>query len=133
MPSLLSVTEPSVPWSVASTTVAPPLVRLLPLTSFAWTVIVEVAPAASDAGAPEMTDWPAFGTLPAEKPTVTVLATAPPPSVASTCAVPALVEVSVAVYVPFPLSVTDESVPRSVWNTTGAPPLMRLLSLLSFA
>ena len=39
---MLSVTVPSVPWSVASTTVSPPELRLLPFASFSWTVIVDV-------------------------------------------------------------------------------------------
>ncbi len=38
----MSVTEPKVPRSVASTTVSPPSVRLLLLASFSCTVIVEV-------------------------------------------------------------------------------------------
>ena len=42
------MTEPSVPKSVASSTVSPPLSRLLLFVSFSWTVIVEVvAPSAA--------------------------------------------------------------------------------------
>ena len=44
---LLSVTEPRLPRSVVSSTVSPPTLRLTVLTSFSWTVIVEVvAPSA---------------------------------------------------------------------------------------
>ena len=46
---------------------------------------------------------------------------------------PLLVAVSVAVYVPSPLSVTDERVPRSVVSATVEPLLVRLLSFASLA
>ncbi len=42
MPSLLSDIPPRPPSVVAKATVSPPIVRLLPLTSRSWTVIVEV-------------------------------------------------------------------------------------------
>ena len=43
----MSVTEPTLPSVVATTTVAPPVVRLLLLASLSWTVMVEVvAPSA---------------------------------------------------------------------------------------
>lgn len=38
----LSVTAPRVPLVVARVTVAPPMVRLVPVESLAWTVMVEV-------------------------------------------------------------------------------------------
>ena len=42
-------------------------------------------------------------------------------------------DVSVAVYVPLPLSVTDESDPRSLDKTTEAPPPERLFPLISLS
>ena len=38
----MSVTVPSVPRVVDSVTVSPPVVRLLPITSLSWTVMMEV-------------------------------------------------------------------------------------------
>jgi hypothetical protein len=49
-------------------------------------------------------------------------------------AVPTLTDdVNVAVYVPFPLSVTPDKLPRVVESVTVAPPRVRLLPLASFA
>ena len=42
MPLPLSVTDDNVPADVARVTLFPPVVRLLPFTSFSWTVIVVV-------------------------------------------------------------------------------------------
>jgi hypothetical protein len=50
VPFRLSVTDESDPKVVASVTVPLVDVRLLPLASLAWTVIVDVAPAVTDAG-----------------------------------------------------------------------------------
>ncbi len=54
----MSVTEPKVPRSVARATVSPPLARLIVLTSFNCTVIVEVvAPSATiEVGAAVISD-----------------------------------------------------------------------------
>ena len=65
--------------------------------------------------------------------------TALPPIVAETVlAVPAVVPVNVALYVPFPLSVTFPNVPPEVpppdsKNTIASPPVVRLFPAPSFA
>ena len=56
-----------------------------------------------------------------------------PPTVPVITELPAVVdEVRVAVYVPLPLSVTEESVPNVLLKVTVAPPVVRLLPLTSF-
>ena len=104
VPSLLSVTVESVPRVVASATVPPLAVRLLPSASLSWTVTVEVL-------AP-------FATIEAGLALIVVVAVDAPPEVNTTLAVfvrgaafslaeivaePVVAEdVSVAVYVPSP-------------------------------
>ena len=132
---VLSVTALTVPADVASATVPPLAVKLLPFESFSWTVIVEVLdPSATiDAGDTLIVDWLADGVASATKSTAAVLVKVEPLTVPLTVAVPALVlEVSVAVYVPVPLSVTAPSVPRVVESATVSPPTTRLLPFVSF-
>ena len=131
----LSVTPLRVPRVVETATVAPPLVRLLPPASFSWTVIVEVLEplATIEVGDALSVDWLADGEVLATKSTVAVLVKVEPLTVPLTVAVPALVlEVSVAVYVPLPSSVTALSVPRVVESATVSPPAARLLPFVSF-
>ena len=63
MPLPLSVTDDNVPAVVARVTVLPPVVRLLPFTSFNWTVIVvvDVPLAAIDDAAAVIADVSADG------------------------------------------------------------------------
>ena len=99
---MLSVTVPSVPWSVASTTVSPPELRLLPFASFSWTVMVDVLePSATiEAGEAAIVEVDADG-VPEANVTVALPANELPLSVPVIVAVPTEVEdVSVAVYVP---------------------------------
>jgi hypothetical protein len=71
---------------------------------------------------------------PAVKVTVALSAIDAPFSVPVIVAVPAVVEdVSVAVYVPFPLSVTAERLPAVVASATVAPPLVRLFEPASLS
>src|SRR6476469_2771398 len=103
--------------------------------SRAVTVTVDVATpfATTDAGADETVDWPAF-TAPAVNVTGAVCAMLDPSSVAETVAVAATVEeVSVAVYVPFALSVTALSVPAAVASATVPPLTARLVAALFFS
>jgi hypothetical protein len=129
VPSPLSVTAPSVPASVASATVSPPAVRLLPFASFSCTVTADVdAPSATmlvgDAVIVDVAADPAPGV----NSTVAVSVIATPLSVPVTVAVPAVVDdVNVAEYVPLPLSVTALSSPASVASATASPPTVRLL------
>ena len=96
---MLSVIDPSVPEVVDSATVAPPLVRLFPLTSFNWTVTVEVeVPLAVMLEGDAVIVDVVTDAGPGVKATVAVSVIAVPPKVPLTVAVPAVVlEVSVAV------------------------------------
>ncbi len=98
MPSPASVTEERLPRLVLRTTVAPPEVRLLSLTSLEWTVIVEVvAPLARiEAGLAVRTVWPASAE-PGVKVTVAGVPIATPLSVPVTCATPTVLASRVAV------------------------------------
>ena len=63
---------------------------------------------------------------------LSVIAT--PPRVPVIVELPAVVEeVNVAVYVPFPLSVMEESDPEVVPSATVAPPAVRLFPFVSFS
>jgi hypothetical protein len=71
---------------------------------------------------------------PAVKMTVALLAIGAPFRVPVIVVVPAVVgDVSVAVYVPFPLSVTAERLPAVVASATVAPPLVRLFEPASLS
>lgn len=93
------------------------------MASFAVTETVDVVdPSAVTLDGDEvMVDWPVVA-APATKDTVAVLASAFPPSVADTVAVPADVpDVSVAVYVPSLLFVVVPTVPSDVAIATVPP------------
>ena len=114
MPSPLSVTVPNVPWAVPlprpNTIVAPPMVSCTPLASLAVRVAVAVPLTAMEVGETATVDWagsagPTTVTLGAGVVTAWLF------SVAVIVLVPAVVPVKVAVYVPFPLSVTVLNVP----------------------
>jgi len=116
----LFVTEPSEPRVVASATVPAPVVRSFEFASFSRTVIAEVlAPFATTVVGLAVTVDVESEAAPGTKSTLAVLVSALPFSVPETVAVPALVEeVSVAAYVPSPLSTTAVSVPRVVARAT---------------
>jgi hypothetical protein len=133
---LLSVTALNVP-RVADRVTAPPLeVRLLPLASFACTVIVEVAVpfAVTDVGLAVIVVV-AADTGPATNCTSSASVIGAPAIVPVMTAVPAdVLEVSVDVYVPLPLSVAGLTiVPLVVASDVECPPLVRLLPYASFA
>ena len=135
VPFPLSVTAERLPAVVARTTEAPPLVKLFPLASLSCTVMVDLLfPfAASDVGAAVMVEVTGEA-APAVKVTVALLAIAAPFNMPVIVAVPAMVEdVSVAVYVPFPLSVTAERLPAVVARATVPPPLVRLFPVASLS
>ena len=70
---------------------------------------------------------------PGTKATVSLSVMDVPPTVPVITELPAVVaEVSVAVYVPSPLSVTEDSVPSVLLSVTVAPPVVRSLSEASF-
>ena len=93
MPFPLSVTDERPPAVVAMATTEPPLVRLFPLASLAWTVMAEVlVPLATiEVGEAPMVELAAEA-APAVKVTVTELVIALPPIVPVTLAGPAEVE-----------------------------------------
>jgi hypothetical protein len=132
VPFALSVTAPKVPVLVpapsVNATVAPPVVIAFPAASFSVAVTVVVAPAATVPVPTETVDCTGEG-----GPGVTVkvgmaVVTAAPSSAAAIeRAVPAVVAVSVAEYVPLPLSTTAPIVPALVppapsAKATLAPP-----------
>ena len=134
MPFPLSVTAESVPNVVDSVTVAPPVVRLFPFASFACTVIVVVLVplAVIDDEAAVIVDVAALIT-PGTNVTTSLSAIEDPPRVPVMVAVPVVVEdVKVAVYVPFPLSVTDDNVPFVV-DKTGVHALAEMFPSASFS
>lgn len=108
----------------------PPLVRLLPKTSLAWTVMLVCEPAvpagtlAVDCGA----DAPDTVTL-----TTALSVIVMPLSVPVIVAVPTVVVDRVAVYVPFELSPTALRVPSVVARSTVPPDAVRTLLLASRA
>src|SRR5262245_51132162 len=114
VPSALSVTVENVPWPVPvpspNATVAPPVVRAVPLASRAVRVTVLVPPTATEAGEMATVDRElligpgAAAALHVALPIFEV--TGCPPIVAVMVLVPAVVPVNVAVYVPSALSVT---------------------------
>ncbi len=95
---MLSVIAPKAPKSVASVTVSPPVVRLLPLLSFSCTVIVEVdtPSAAIEVGTAVIRDVVASAT-PGVSVTVVLSVIATAFTVPVIVAVPVVVDVSVAV------------------------------------
>ncbi len=141
----LSVTEliVPVPDDFVIVTVAPPLVRLLPFASSAWTVrtCVETPFAAIDELVGVNVDLAAL-TAPERYVTVACVCDPPPlntfepPRVATKVPLPtAAGEVTVAVYVPLLWSVTVPivPVPEDLVIVTVAPPVVRLLPLASLA
>jgi hypothetical protein len=89
----LSVTEESVPNVVLSVTVAPPEVKLFPLASFNWTVMVDVLVplAVIDEGEAVMVDVVALA-VPATNATVSLSVMVTPLTVPVRVDVPAVVE-----------------------------------------
>ena len=134
VPLLLSVTEPKLPRSVASSTVSPPLSRLLLFKSVGRTVIVEgVAPWATiEESAAVISEVVAFATQGVNV-TVSVAVISAAFTVPLILAVAVVVEFYVAVCVPLLLSVTEPKLPESVASVTVSPPLMRSLLLVSFS
>ncbi len=94
----MSVAAPTLPKVVASVTVSPPVVRLFPLLSFSCTVIVEVdtPSAVIEAGAAVIRDVVELAT-PGVRVTVVLSVIAVVFTVPVTVAVPAIVDMSVAV------------------------------------
>jgi hypothetical protein len=118
-------------------TVESPVVFRFPFASFAVSVRVTIDPDATVPEEIEIRDWDAeIG--PAVTVTVgNVLVTALPPMLAlMLVAVPEVVPVKVAVYIPLPLSVVAEIVPLlrppDRANTTVEPPEMRRFPFKSF-
>jgi hypothetical protein len=134
VPSWLSVTLLAVPKLVATTTVAPPVVRLFPVVSFNCTVTVDVATlfACTDNG--ETVTWEVDTTgEPGIKCTIAVSVIPTPFNVPEIWASPTVFDdVNVAVYVPFPLSVTALILPALVLNVTVPPLVVRLFPVVSF-
>ena len=131
----MSVTALSVPSVVDKVTVAPPEIRLLPFASFNLTVMVDVLVpfAVIDAGAAVIVDVDALA-APGANVTVSLSVIAVPPTVPLMVALPAVVdEVSVTVYVPSPLSVTELNVPELAVNTGKHAPLVRLAPFSSLS
>lgn len=150
VPFALSVTAPNVPVLVPGpasekTIVAPPVVRLMPAASFAWSETVTPSPLTTVAlPTVTMDDAAEIGPGPPGGGAVTVIlgsvvVTTVPPMVADTVrGVPAVVAVKVALYVPLPASVVVPIVPSLVpvpvsEKTIVAPPLARLLPEASLA
>src|SRR3954465_8345681 len=97
---------------ITNTTVAPPLVIVLPAASFACSVTVVALPETSDPLPIATVDCAGEITPGVTVKDGIVVVTAAPLIVACIPrAVPAVVAVNVAVYVPFPLSVTALTVP----------------------
>jgi hypothetical protein len=135
VPFPLSVTEDNDPSVVESVTVAPPVVILFPFASFNCTVMtVVLEPFAVIVFEAAVIVEVAVLAGPAVKFTASLSAIAELFNVPLTVAVPVLVtDVNVAVYVPFPLSVTDVREPSVVFNAIVAPPEVRLLPFASFS
>jgi hypothetical protein len=131
---LLSVTVESVPSVLLSVTVAPPLVRLFPFASLSCTVIIEVLVplAVIEDGDAAIKDVAALA-APGTNVTISLSVIGAEATVPVIIDVPAVVgAVSVAVYVPLLLSVTEERTPSVAFNPTAAPPLVKLFPLTSF-
>lgn len=127
------MTEPSEPRVVAKPTVSPPETKLFPLASLSCTVMVELLePSANIETGEAVINEVVASTGPGMKFTTALSMIAAAFTVPVAIAVPAEVdEVSVAVYVPSPLSVTDPREPRVVAKVTVSPPEVRLLLLAS--
>ncbi len=129
VPFPLSVTELNValPFS-ESVIVEPPVVKLFPWASLACMVIVDVMTpsAVTEGGADDIVVWDATAD-PGVKVTASVSVMARPFNVPSTVITSATVFVMVAVYVPFPLSVTEliVALPFSE-SVTVEPPVVKL-------
>lgn len=128
VPLLLFVTLPSVPRLVFSASVPPLEVRLLPNSSFNWTVIVEAAaPSAVSEPDDAVTVDVVTLAVPGVNVTDAIDVNELPSSVPEIAAEPAAVEeVNVAEYVPLLLFVTAESVPRVVESAMVPEPVVRL-------
>ena len=89
--------------------------------------------AVMEVGEAVMVDVVALAT-PGTKATTSLSVMATPPTVPVKVEFPVVMdEVKVAVYVPFPLSVTDDIVPRVLLTVTVAPPVVRLFPLTSLS
>ena len=111
----MSVTPPRLPNVVPNATASPPAVRSLLFASLSWTVIVDVLlpSAVMLVGDAEIVDVVADA-APGVRVTVASSVIDAALTVPVTSAVPVVVgDVSVAVYVPSPLSVTDPGCPPS--------------------
>ena len=130
----MSVTAESVPRVLDNATVPPLMVRLLPFASSSRTVIAIAATpfAFADVGVAVTVEVATDG-APGVKVTEVVLVRSALFNFPLMVAAPAVVDVSVAEYVPFALSVTAESVPRVVDKATVPPLTVRLLPLASFS
>jgi hypothetical protein len=138
VPFPLSVVAPIVPALVpplkVNATESPPVVRLFPLASLAWSWSVAAPPDTTVPAETDTVDW-----LNETVPTVTVIVgkgddTAVPPIVACTvAAVPAVPAVKVAVYVPLALSVVAPTLAPPTVNATVRPPVVKLLPFASLA
>lgn len=130
----MSATEERVPDVVDRITVAPPVVRLFPLASFTWIVMVLVLEPLATIVLEDavIVDVAVLGE-PGIKFTISLSVIDGPFNVPVIDATPTVVDdVSVAVYVPLPLSVTEERLPKVVERVTAAPPAVRLFPLASF-
>ena len=129
---VVPVAAPKVPTPMRDKlTTSPAVARLFPWASLSWIVTVLVVPlAVTDAGDTDRVDV-AVDAGPGRKTTVTGPGIAIPPSAALIVAVPATVDVTVAVYVPFPPA-TGLSAPTPVSDiVTGSVPLVMLLLFAS--
>ena len=140
VPSLLSVTLDGVPRVVASATVPPLAMRLLPSASLSWTVTIEVlVPFATIEAGLALIVEVAVDAPPDVNATLAVFVRDAAFSLAEIVAEPVVAEdVSVAVYVPSPLSVVAQSLvqpagnaPRVAETVTVPPPVVRKLPFAS--
>jgi hypothetical protein len=125
VPSPISVTPVSEPAVELKRTVSPPEVSSFPFVSSACTVTVEVddPSAVIETGDAEIVDVAPDAAPGAKVTNASPLAIAWPSIVPLTSAVPDVVElVSVAVYVPSPISVTPVSAPAVELSVTVSPP-----------
>jgi hypothetical protein len=92
-----------------------------------------LAPSAVSEESSALTEDLVGSAAPARKVTTSLSASDTPPTVPVTVAIPVLVEeVRLVVYVPFPLSITADKVPRDVETVTVEPPVAILFPLISF-
>ena len=131
----LSVILPMEPNVVVNVIVAPPVVTLFPLASLSCTVMVDVlVPLAMIDEDEAVIKLVAVLAAPGTNATVSLSVIDVPLIFPVMVAVPAVVdEVSVAVYVPLPLSVILPMEPDVVVNVTVAPPVVRLFPFASLS